>query len=286
MATLHPLPHTRRPRSFSRLPPPPRSSSPGRSTSSSAPATPPASPPSSACHRLHARRPLPRTDPPAQGGGARLLARRHVQPRRILPDAAGGPALLLPLDARDVLQPRQHQVGEHPHPRRHARRRTRSTTSAPLRAEDQARRRHRPADPRHRPHRAHRLQRAGQPAEQPHADGHARPHHPPRRRQRLLRRGERAAPGDHDGRRHHPRRPQGRPHGVRRAQGARSSYKAVEQPPTEAISASFLQEHPDATVRARRGRGRGTDRDQAAVGGRARATGRRSSSARPSSGWR
>ena len=28
---------------------------------------------------------------------------------------------------------------------------------------------------------------------------------------------------------------------------ARVVFKAVEQPPTEAVSASFLQEHPDAT---------------------------------------
>jgi glucosamine-6-phosphate deaminase len=46
-------------------------------------------------------------------------------------------------------------------------------------------------------------------------------------------------------------------------------YKAVEQPPTEAVSASFLQDHRDAVVvldEARRGR---ADGDQAAVGGRA-----------------
>ena len=39
----------------------------------------------------------------------------------------------------------------------------------------------------------------------------------------LLRRGERPAPGHHDGRRHHPRSTQDRHHGVRRAQGPRSS---------------------------------------------------------------
>ena len=88
-----------------------------------------------------------------------------------------------------------------------------------LRAEDSPGRRHRPADPRHRPHRAHRLQRARFHAPQPHAPGHARPGDAPRRGQRFLRRGERAAPGAHDGRRHHPRGPQDRHHGLRRAQG-------------------------------------------------------------------
>ena len=45
--------------------------------------------------------------------------------------------------------------------------------------------------------------------------------------------------------------------------------KAIEQPPTEAISASFLQEHPDATVVLDEAAAARTDRDQAAVGGRA-----------------
>ena len=61
-----------------------------------------------------------------------------------------------------------------------------------LRADDPPGRRHRPADPRHRPHRAHRLQRARLDAAQPHAAGDARPGHAPRRGRRLLRRGERA----------------------------------------------------------------------------------------------
>ena len=163
-------------------------------------------------HRLHARRPLPRTDPPAQGSGPRLLARRHVQPRRILPDAAGRPAQLPPLDARDVLRPRQHPAGRTstsptaPSPP------TRSRTTAP-RYEQQIRRAG-----------GIDLQilgigrtghigfnEPGSTRAQPHAAGHARPGHAPRRRQRLLRRGERAAPGAHDGRRHHPRGPQDRP---------------------------------------------------------------------------
>ena len=77
------------------------------------------------------------------------------------PDAAGRPAQLPPLDARDVLRPRQHPAAEHPHPRRHHRRRRRRGLLPPLRADDPPRRRHRPAAPRHRPHRPHRLQRAG-----------------------------------------------------------------------------------------------------------------------------
>ena len=36
-------------------------------------------------------------------------------------------------------------------------------------------------------------------------------------------------------------------HGLRRAQGRRSCSKAVEGPSTDAVAASFLQQHPDAT---------------------------------------
>ena len=62
-----------------------------------------------------------------------------------------------------------------------------------LRAGHRKGRRDRPANPGHRPHGAHRLQRAGQPSRQPHADGHARPRDPAGRGQRLLRRRERSA---------------------------------------------------------------------------------------------
>ena len=53
-----------------------------------------------------------------------------LQPRRVLPDAAGQHPELPPLDARELLRPREHPAGEHPHPRRHGRRRARSTTTA------------------------------------------------------------------------------------------------------------------------------------------------------------
>ena len=77
------------------------------------------------------------------------------------PMPAGRSAQLPPLDARDVLQPRQHPAAEHPHSRRHGRRRRRRGLLRPLRAADPPGRRHRPANPGHRPHRPHRLQRAG-----------------------------------------------------------------------------------------------------------------------------
>ena len=60
-------------------------------------------------------------------------------------------------------------------------------------ADDRARRRNRHSALGHRPQRAHRLQRAVQPAQQPHAAGHARPGDAQRRGQRFLQRGERAA---------------------------------------------------------------------------------------------
>ena len=161
-----------------------------------------------------------------QRGGARLLPRRHVQPRRILPDAAGRPAQLPPLDARDVLQPRQHPAAR--------------TSTSPTAPSPPTRSRTTAADYEQKIRRAGGIDlqilgigrtghigfnEPGSTPQQPHAAGHARPGDAPRRRQRFLRRGERAAPGDHDGRRHHPRRPQDRPHGVRRAQGRRSSAR-------------------------------------------------------------
>ena len=54
--------------------------------------------------RLHAGGRLPRADPPAPRGRARLLARRHLQPRRILRPAARPAAQLSPLDARDFFK--------------------------------------------------------------------------------------------------------------------------------------------------------------------------------------
>ena len=69
-------------------------------------------------HRLHADRRLPRADPPAPGGGARLRERRHVQPRRVLPDGAGQHPLLPPLHVGEPLRPRRHRAGERAHPAR------------------------------------------------------------------------------------------------------------------------------------------------------------------------
>jgi len=68
---------------------------------------------------------------------------------------------------------------------------------------------------------------------------------PPGCERRVLRRRETCEPGDHDGRGEHP----GCPPDLSDAFGEHKAgvvAKAVEQPPTEAISASFLQEHPDA----------------------------------------
>ena len=193
--------------------------------------------------RLHARRPLPRADPPAPRSGPRLLARRHVQPRRILPDAAGRPAQLPPLDAA-----RRSSTTST------SRRRTSTSPTAPSAAEDvedyclryeQKIRRAGGID----------LQILGigrtghigfnEPGSTRHSRTRLVTLDPVTRRDaatRLLRRGERAAPGRHDGRRHHPRRPQGRPDGLRRAQGPdraagrRGAGHATPSPPASCSS--------------------------------------------------
>ena len=51
--------------------------------------------------------------------------------------------------------------------------------------------------------------------------------------------------------------------------------RAVEGTMTDAVAASFLQQHPDATFLARRGRRRRPDRRSAGRGWSARSTGRR-----------
>ena len=67
------------------------------------------------------------------------------------------------------------------------------------------RRRHRPADSRHRQRRAHRVQRARLVARQPHAAEDAGQRDDSRQRPLLRRRGQGAAAGGDDGRGHDPR---------------------------------------------------------------------------------
>ena len=69
-------------------------------------------------HRLDADRHLPRADPPASRRRSRLLARRDVQPRRVLPDVAGQPAQLPPVHAGEPLRAREHRPAQRPHPAR------------------------------------------------------------------------------------------------------------------------------------------------------------------------
>ncbi len=67
----------------------------------------------------HAGRPVPRADPPAPEAGLDFSRVVTFNLDEYYPDAAGRSAELPPLDARDVLQPRQHPAAEHPRPRRH-----------------------------------------------------------------------------------------------------------------------------------------------------------------------
>ncbi len=158
--------------------------------------------------------------PPAPRGGAELRPRRHVQPRRVLPDGAGEPPLLPSVHAGEPLRPARHPAGEHPHPAGRRSPRPGGRGVHPLRGGDPRGRRHRPAAPRHRADRPHRLQRARLGRREPDPAHHARPGHPEGRRGGLLRRGERAARGDHDGRGHDPRGARDPDPRHRRAQGA------------------------------------------------------------------
>ena len=158
---------------------------------------------------------------------------------------------------------------QHPHSRRHARIRRSGRLLRRLREADQGGWRHRRADPRHRPHRPHRLQRAGQPAQQPHT-----------RMVTLDSITRRDAAGDFFGEENVPIQAitmgvasildarRSLPDGVRRAQG----WHRVQGRRATADRGD-LGELPSGTPGrdggSRRGRGRGTDRDQAAVGGRA-----------------
>jgi hypothetical protein len=60
-------------------------------------------------HREHADRDLPRADPHAPGGGARLLQRGDVQPGRVLPDGAGQHPQLPPVHVGEPLRAHQHR---------------------------------------------------------------------------------------------------------------------------------------------------------------------------------
>ena len=228
-------------------------------------------------HRLHARRPLSRTDPPAQGGRARLLARRHLQPRRILPDARRRIRTRTSAGCtRRFFNHVNMPVGEHPHPRRHARRRTRSTTSAP----STSRRSRRPAASTCRSwasaapgtsastNRAARGTAARAWSRSTASPAATRPAASSARRTCRTRRSRWASRSILDARRI-----------VLMAFGEHKAAIVV-QGGRAAADRSDLGELPPGAPgrdgRSRRSRGRGADGDQAAVGGRARATGRRS----------
>ena len=152
---------------------------------------------------------------------AGLLARRHVQPRRVRRPAVTHPQSYHHFMQENFFRPHQHPRAEHPHP--HG-----TTTQLPrvLRAGTKKRiarvRRHRPADPGHRLRRPHRLQRAGRIARSA-ARGSRRCAETDDRRQRPLLRARDDVPmlGDHDGRRHDPRVAADPAAGQRREQGRR-----------------------------------------------------------------
>ena len=120
--------------------------------------------------------------PPAPRGGPELRERGHVQPRRILPPFAGPSAKLPPVHGGAPVRPDRPPEGPDQPAGRNGAQGGRRRPLRGLRGTDPGGRRHRLPDPRHRPHRAHRLQRAGQPAPLAHAPGDARSPHPPRRR--------------------------------------------------------------------------------------------------------
>ena len=94
-------------------------------------------------------------------GGARLLQRGDLQPRRVLPHAARQHSQLPPLHAGEPLRPHQHPPGAMSHPQgRPAGGRGRSPLPR-LRAPHPRCGRHRPATAGDRSQRAHRIQRAG-----------------------------------------------------------------------------------------------------------------------------
>ena len=199
-------------------------------------------------HRLHPRRPLPRTDPAAQGRRARLLPRRHLQPRRVLPDGPGGPALLLPARCTRPSSTTSTSSG-----------RTSTSPTAPSTPDD--------VDAFCADY-ERKIRGAGGIDVQVLGIGRTghigfnEPGSPRNSRTRLvtldsitrrdaagrlLRRGERPATR---------RSPWASPPSSTPARSScwrsastrrRPSYKAAEQAPTEAITASFLQDHADAT---------------------------------------
>ena len=227
-------------------------------------------------HRLHARRPLSRADPPAPGSQGLDFSRVITfNLDEYYPDAAGRPAQLPPLDAAR----RSSTTSTF-------RRRTSTFPTAPSRSDDvedyclryeQKIRRAGGID----------LQilgigrtghigfnEPGSHPPQPDAHGHARPGDAPRRRQQLLRRGERAAPGPHHGRRHHPRRQQDRADGLRRAQGPHRAARrrgADQRRRRRQLPAAAHRRH----LPARPGRRRRAGRHRPALDGRPGATGRR-----------
>ena len=84
-------------------------------------------------------------------------------------------------------------------------------------------------------------------ARQPHAPDHAGPGDPAGCRQRFLRRAVRAAARDHDGGRHDPRGRTSHHAGLRRRQG-RGRRPGDRRAGHCGVAASFLQNHPNATV--------------------------------------
>ncbi len=151
--------------------------------------------------------------------GSRLLQRRDLQPRRVLPDGPREPPQLPPLHLGELLRARQRSPRERAHPaRRHSPGPGRGALP-PVRAGHRGRRRHRLRDPRHRPDRTHRLQRARLGRALAHPSRDPRHGHATQRRRGLLRHRERAPRGHHDGRGDDPRSEGDRAGRDRRAQG-------------------------------------------------------------------
>jgi hypothetical protein len=158
-------------------------------------------------HGEHARGRVSRARPAAPRGRFVVPQRGDVQPRRILAAVPRRTAELPPLHARAALRPHRHRTRRGPHPGWDRVAGVTPRRLRPLRGADSCRGRDRPAAAGDRPHRAHRLQRAGQSGGEPHPSDHARPRHAGRRGGRFFRRAQRAAAGDHDGGGHDPRRP-------------------------------------------------------------------------------
>ena len=182
---------------------------------------------------------------------------RHLQPGRVLPDAAVGSPKLPAFHAGAPFRPHRHQAGRTPtfpdgtapasRRRRLLPRPTRSGSPPPAESTSRSSGSAAPA-----------TSGSTSPERPAVADppGHPGPPDPPRRRRGFRRRGEHAEARHHDGREDDSRGPAGCPHGLGRAQGG-DRARGVRGPGHRLRSPPRSSRSMTSPFCGRRGRGRG-----------------------------